>query len=135
MIRIDSRSQIHSQMARRGSGLVLAMVVLLGVAAMMYMSTDNVAAVFKQLDNEGIEQRVKAAAEAVAASKEEDLVDLTASADHLAITGLDATYGVQWFGGCEVKWRIEPFLAYDTSPDSSPGIGPTKAKFIVNYDP
>ncbi|MBA3936415.1 MAG: hypothetical protein H0X38_03055 [Planctomycetes bacterium] len=115
---------------RRGSALVVAMVVMVASVAMLMRSSDSVSGSFKLLRAKLIEQKVLAAAEAVCSSHETELSNRLTAGDFNALNIWTSTYGQNYFGDCQVKWRIEPVMI------GTP-LDPANAsyQFVANPDP
>ncbi len=96
--------------SRKGSVLIVAMFVLISTAGLIMNNATSVDGVYKSLKIKLREQKVIAAAEAICGYRESDLSDRLATADFWALSAWKDNYGTQWFGDCQVKWRIEPCL-------------------------
>ncbi|HYE04458.1 MAG TPA: hypothetical protein VEL07_02950 [Planctomycetota bacterium] len=98
-----------SIVARRGAALPAVFALALLIGGLLILSSERVLAV-KRLQDIGLaKQQAAYAAEAVAAMKEVQMVDLAASNDLVGLdTRPDPNSGAVWFGQCLVRWRIEP---------------------------
>jgi hypothetical protein len=116
--------------SRKGSILVVAVILMALAMALIVQSSDSVNATFKQMRVKLMEQKVLAAAESVAGNHELQMINLLAAGDSFTLNTYTDTYGVQWFGDCQVKWRIEPVIVAEAKDphDSS-------TQFVANPNP
>lgn len=128
--------------ARHGGAVLLmtfiAAIVIGGLLAMSSESTFGV----RQMQKIGnARQQAIYAAEAVAAMKEVEMVNLAATND---LTGLDSkpdpNFGNNWFGNCQVRWRIEPIRianadgSYTVNPVANANVLPPGGDYLNNFE-
>jgi len=119
------------------------------VAALLAISSERAMGVTKMENQAAARQRAVYAAEGVAALLEVRLLNLAANND---LQGLDTdpnpNYGVQWFGDCLVRWRIEPVMArqdptrpatdlssaYTVNPVADTNILPPTGSYVNNHE-
>ena len=97
------------------SALVITMGLLVVILSMIYVTSDRVNALNKISRVDFAEQQAAAAAEAVTSFRETYLAQVAAENDleRLAVNPRteainDPFEGVDWFGDCLVRWRVEP---------------------------
>ena len=109
----------HS-LTRKATALVVTTGMLIVVMGMLAMATERLRGIKQISDVDFAVQQAAAAAEAITSFRETRLVELAATNDLEALArnpeteALNDPYeGVQWFGGCLVRWRIEPVIVTD----------------------
>lgn len=134
---------------RRGTILAISFGIVVIVAALLAISSERAMGHARMETLAAARQRAAYAAEGVAALLEVRLINLAANND---LTGLDSepnpNHGVQWFGDCLVRWRIEPVMArqdpsipatdrssaYTVNPVADTNILPPTGSYVNNYE-
>ena len=115
---------------RRGSALVISIVLMMGVVAMLLLSSQRFLGAKTIQQSNFARLQAAYAAEAVAALIEQKVKEICANPQKLITTPLANYYGMGcsdtsvggvsstsgfWFGNCLVRWRIEPVEIFDTT--------------------
>lgn len=146
-----------SRFLRRGSSLVITMIVMVGIVAMISMAADSLTGVQTLASLDLDRQRARFAAETVAAMVEAQLTERSGDLEKLkqnlddsladdpalwwglkgycydANGNYDATRPGLWINRCLVRWRLEPVVVLSKTLDES-GLAPN-ATFTLNSEP
>jgi hypothetical protein len=131
-----SLSLSGSVVGRRGNAIIMALGLVSIAAAMIVVSATGSVSSYQQTAHRNHQIRAMAAVEAVL-QRAESRVAVMAENGRLATwTGRDGeepNFGVEYFGGCEVKWRIEPAR----TPQVTETVNPTgdTVEYLTNPSP
>ena len=123
------RSSISPLAIRQGNTLVITLGVLALVGALIAISSQTATAVLQSATQGRLQEATKAAVEAVLARHEVIVLEKARSGDPTEFAAWDTNYGLEFFGDCEVRWRIEPVR---TAPKNKAG---EYLQFITNPSP
>lgn len=112
---------------RQGNTLIITLGLLALVGALIAVSSQSATSVLQTVSQGRFQQATKAAVEAVLARHEVIILEKARAGDPAEFAAWDANYGLEFFGDCEVRWRIEPvrsapknkageFLQFITNP-------------------
>jgi hypothetical protein len=147
---------IRSRPYHRGNAIVMAMLMMATVTVIIVTLTDRIAAAPRILDISLARQQASYAAESVAAMVESNLVNRAADLSTLQ-TDIDrqadkwwnlkgfwgrrlnaagtseefSTNGGIWFGGCLVRWTLEPVRVYGRAMADDEN-APASTDYVVN---
>lgn len=93
---------------RTGSALVVALGVVALVAALIFASSQGAVFGLQQASSGRDQLQVQAALEAVLARREKRVIEMAEAGDPSAFAEWTDNYGMEYFGGCEVRWKVEP---------------------------
>ncbi len=133
---------MRPSLSRRASVLPAVFALSLLIAGLLVVSSDRVMAVKRLQDLGMAKQQATYAAEAIAALKEVQMVNLAAAND---LDGLDSAptpnSGTEFFGNCLVRWRIEPVQVDDATgtnftvnPVADANELPPPGNYVQNYE-
>lgn len=103
-----------SQAPRSGNAIVVAMGVFTIAAVMVATAVDSATSTAKLLGAELGHSRALAALDVVLSRREMDIVDRAGQGDMAEIARWNQNYGVDFIGGVEVRWKIEPWRTQPT---------------------
>ena len=128
---------------RSASALVLTMGLMVFIGLMLTVTSDQLRSTYAIMKIDFAEQQAAAAAEAITSFRETYLVELAATNDLEALTVNpvtetldDAFEGVEWFGDCLVRWRVEPVRVTDANGRyiTNPFLFGVKASLLADPD-
>ncbi|MCK6487015.1 MAG: hypothetical protein L6R48_01520 [Planctomycetes bacterium] len=93
---------------RSGTALILALGVVAMVAALILLSSEGAIYSHKQASAGQDHLKVQAALEAVLARREQRVIQLAEAGDPSQFAEWSNNYGLEYFGECEVRWKVEP---------------------------
>lgn len=127
---MSTETQSPPTSTRRGNILVMAVIMLGAAMALIAQSSDSVSGTYQQISHKMREQKALSAAEAVASSQETELSNLLSKGNFFEVNTWSGNYGQQWFGDCQVKWKIEPVAVFEPKDQSN-----TATAYVVNPNP
>lgn len=100
----------QSTPTRHASALVLVMAFVLIGGMAITVSTNLLHDRFDRLERHGQQAKAIGALEAVLTRQESAVVTLAAAGDPAQFHRFHANYGDELFGGCRIRWKIEPAI-------------------------